>query len=295
MSPKVSVIIATFNAAVHIRKAIDSFLSQTYDSRELIIIDGGSSDDTVSIIKEYQNGTIRWISEPDKGVYDAMNKGMVMATGEWLYFLGADDFFMDESVLEKVFVNDLANTDIVYGDVYSVLLKRNYDGPTNEEKLLFSNLCHQSIFYRKEVFEKAGNYNLEYKLFADWEFNIRCFIQYNFCTKYVPVVIAEYAASGISTLNKDMNFLRNFLFPVNLKYLLEVGDGRLRNIKYYDRWWRLLRSMKTGDSLKDLSNGIPVPRKIIRMQGFQKLIPEKILFVGIFSKALMMVSYLFNR
>lgn len=295
MHPKVSVIIATFNAGKHIRKAIESFLSQTLESKELIIIDGASSDATISIINEYQDKGVCVVSEPDSGVYDAMNKGVGLSKGDWLYFLGADDFFMNEKVLEDVFEKSLDGIDIVYGDVFSVLLNRNYDGPTNKEKLLFSNLCHQSIFYRKEVFDKAGHYNLNYKLFSDWEFNIRCFVEFEFSTKYIPVVIAEYAASGISTVNKDRRFLREFLFPQNLRYLLEIGIGRLNNIKYYDQWWRLLRSMQITDDLRGYANGIPVPEKILKMYSLQKRISHNLLFNGVFSKLLMTLNYLTNR
>ena len=292
---KVTVIIATFNAAPYIRKAIKSFLSQTFVSKELVIIDGGSSDETLSIINEYQDKKFHIISEPDKGVYDAMNKGVQLANGEWIYFLGADDFFMNERVLEQVFENKLEDFDIVYGDVFSVLLNKNYDGPTNKEKLLFSNLCHQSIFYRKEVFETAGLYNLKYKLFADWEFNIRCFIHYDFRTVYIPVVIAEYAASGISTLNKDLDFIRNFLFFENLNHLYEVGIDHLGRIGYYDRWWRLLRSMATNENLQIFARGIAVPELILKMHSFQKKIHQRMLHCGITSKICMALSFIFNR
>lgn len=295
MNPKVSVIIATFNADKYIRKAIESFLSQTLESKELIIVDGASSDATISIANEYLERGVCVVSEADSGVYDAMNKGVSLAKGDWLYFLGADDFFMNEKVLESVFGNDHDDVDILYGDVYSVLLKRNYDGPTNKEKILFSNLCHQSIFYRKEVFVKAGLYNLNYRLFSDWEFNIRCFVEFEFRTKYIPVVIAEYAASGISTVNKDTKFLRGFLFTENLKYLLRNGTERLKKIRYYDQWWRLLRSMQVTDDLRGYANGISVPGKILKMYSFQKRFSHKVLFNGVFSKLLMTLSFLTNR
>lgn len=295
MNPLVSVIVVTYNAAEYIEHAVRSFLEQTYENKELVIIDGDSKDETLQIIEKNQSEKIRWISEPDKGIYDAMNKGIGIAKGEWIYFLGADDYFIDKNVLEKLFGPENKEIEILYGDVYSVLLQRNYDGPTSIEKLLFSNLCHQSIFYRKTVFEKAGLYDLRYKLFSDWEFNVRCFIDFKFITKYVPVVIANYAASGLSTVYGDTLFMQDFLIPKNLKYLQDAGAGRLNNIVYYDRWWRLLRNARLEKNIKFLYANHPLPPKIIKMHSFQRKIPQRVLFMGIFSKIFMGFSYLFAR
>lgn len=293
-NPVVSVILVTYNASQYLERAVRSVLTQALRSVELIIVDGGSTDTTLEIIGRIGDDRLRWISEPDEGIYDAMNKGIKLARGKWLYFLGADDFLMKDTVLEDVFSRELNESDIVYGDVYSVLLKRNYDGPTNPKKLLFSNLCHQSIFYNRTVFEKAGFYDLSYKLFSDWEFNIRCFADLHLVTKYVPVVIAEYSASGLSTVVKDVKFIRNYLFAKNLEDLRLTGIKQLNNIRYYDQWWRLLRSMKTKEDLHQYAGKEKIPRRISKMHSFQKHIPQSILFKGVFSKMLMMMSYVFN-
>lgn len=297
MQPEVSIIVATFNAEKHLEHLIQSFLTQTFALKELVIIDGGSTDRTIDIIRKYEQPGINWTSGPDKGIYDALNKGIQLASGNWLYFIGADDYFKNENVLEDIFKQDLSDIDIIYGDVYSMQLKRNYDGPTNPEKLLFSNLCHQSIFYRRSVFEMLGNYSLNFKLFSDWEFNLRCFLNDQIKTKYTNVVIAVYADSGASTIQKDIHFTRKFLFPFNLKYLEQNGFSKFKNIRYYDRWWRLIRSLKLEEGIKEasgMSNGESIPSVIQNMISFQSKFPRKILTAGIFSKALMSVSYIVN-
>lgn len=298
MHPTVSIIVVTFNAASHIEHVIRSFVAQTYSEKELIIIDGGSTDETISIIKKFQHPEIKWISERDNGIYDAMNKGICLASGDWLYFMGADDYFKNESVLEAVFCEDLSEVDIVYGDVYSIQLKRNYDGPTNTEKLLFSNLCHQSIFYRKSVFERLGNYSLDFKLFSDWEFNLRCFLNPQIQTKYKDLVIAIYADSGASTVEKDLQFNRHFLFPFNLKYLNEHGISKLKSIRFYDRWWRLARSLKLTTGMKEaneFANGENIPPSVKGMIRFQNRLSSKLLNMGVFSKMFMTFSYITFR
>lgn len=295
MQPIVSIIIVTFNAEAHIEQAIQSVLTQSFEEKELIIIDGGSTDSTLLKIKTFDQQLIRWISEPDKGIYDAMNKGIKMAKGDWLYFMGADDYFINNGILEKTL--KAPKVDIIYGNVFSEQLKRKFDGPTNREKLLFSNLCHQSIFYNRAVFEKVGLYSLDYKLYSDWEFNLRCFFNHEIETKYIDLVIAVYAKTGLSSLNSDLYFLRKFLFPMNLKYINDYGLSKLKNIRFYDRWWRLLRSMNLKDGMNDVqrySKTEKIPLQIERIILFQNKIPSKALRKGVLSKFCMFLSYVSN-
>lgn len=298
MDPIVSVLIVSFNAEKFISQAINSFLDQSFSLKELIVVDGASTDGTIEILKNTNNPLVHWTSEPDKGIYDAMNKGISRSSGEWLYFLGADDRFYDNKVLENVFrQQENADIDFLYGDVYSVQLQKNYDGPYSRDKILFSNLCHQSIFYRKVLFDKIGTYNTEYSLFADWDMNIRTFLHPDMKTKYVPITIAVYGATGLSTLNKDLKFLRERLFPINLREFNEGAKKYKWNIKYYDRWWRLIRSLRlneTSINLIDIAQKQSIPPMVRSMYHFQKKIPSKIIFTGIFSKAFMTISYLYS-
>lgn len=190
--------------------ALDSVVQQRYKSFEVIIVDGGSKDQTVSIAKTYldKHPFIKIISEPDKGIYDAMNKGIKFSSGEWLYFMGADDYLYDETVLKSVFeLEDASQFDIIYGNVISPVLGK-YLGEFSASAITRWNICHQAIFYRKKIFEQLGCYNLKYQLWADWEFNLRWFNKKNIRKKYVDIIIACFVPGGFSTEKKiDHDFL----------------------------------------------------------------------------------------
>jgi glycosyltransferase involved in cell wall biosynthesis len=298
MQPKISVIIVVFNGARTLPQAIESVLRQTYKNVELIVVDGGSTDGTLDILRKYESNNFIWKSEPDKGIYDAMNKGIMMAHGEWLHFLGADDTLINDKVLENVFNNEShVGIDFLYGNVYFLSLKKVYDGPFDEDKILFKNICHQSIFYKKFIHEKMGYYNMEYKLFADWDFNIRCFLNSEIKRKYIDVVVANFAEGGLSKDNNDLPFFRNVLFPKNLWSLQRNGIKKLNNVIFYDKWWRLLRSMKLIDKKDNIADNVfneNLPPAISNMFSFQKKIPFSILRIGVFSKFFMLISYCLN-
>jgi glycosyltransferase involved in cell wall biosynthesis len=297
--PLLSIIIVTFNAGKTLQIALDSIFQQSFEDFEIVVVDGNSSDDTVDILEKIKDTRLNWISEPDVGIYDAMNKGINRATGQFLYFLGADDQLKNNKVFEKIFEKGTyEDSDFLYGNVYSELLKRNYDGPFDEEKILFSNICHQAIFYKSSVFEKVGLFDTRYLLFADWELNIRCFENLDMVIKYRDILIADYAGEGVSTLNSDLDFLRNFLFVHNVERLNSKGIRALKNIRYYDRWWRLIRRMKLRDD-KEISDFINskgnIPESIKNIILVQRNYPEKKLNSGIFSKSMMMLNYATER
>lgn len=297
--PFLSIIIVTYNAGKTLQAALDSILLQSFTDFEIVVVDGKSTDHTVNILDDVKDARLRWISEPDEGIYDAMNKAIKKSAGEWLYFLGADDLLKNNRVLQDVFEKGTyENVDFLYGDVYSELLKRNYDGPFDEEKILFSNICHQSIFYRSTVFEVVGFFNTRYPLFADWEMNIRCFENNSINIKYKNIVIADYAGEGASTLNSDLDFLRNFLFVHNIERLNRVGVQSMKKLRYYDRWWRLIRRLKLRDG-KEITNFMNskgnIPEVIKNMILVQENYPEKKLQNGFFSKSTMVLNYTTER
>lgn len=117
--PKVSIVTVTFNAGPLLEKTLGNLQMQDYPNKEIVVVDGKSTDDTIITIKRYaHSGTITtWVSEPDRGIYDAMNKGVGMATGEWVIFMNAGDVFAADDVLRRVFCQPLADADVVYGDV----------------------------------------------------------------------------------------------------------------------------------------------------------------------------------
>lgn len=209
----ITIIIPTYNSAVSLPNALNSILNQTFSSFEILIMDAISKDNTTEIAEGYNDERIRIYSEKDSGIYDAMNKGISLAKGSWLYFLGSDDILFDENVLSKVwqYITDQPEVDVLYGDAYFKHLKTLHYGITSLERLLLdTNLCHQAVFYNRSVFDKLGKYNLKYYLYADWDFNIRCFMHPDFCIKYIKLVISTYNdIGGMSEkfINTDLDFL----------------------------------------------------------------------------------------
>jgi len=289
--PLVSVITVVYNGAATLDATIRSVAAQTFRDLEFVIVDGGSKDATIDIIKKYPDTITRWISEPDKGVYDAMNKGIRLAEGEWLYFLGSDDTFQDSGVLAGFFgdadAGGLAELDLVYGDVLSPSYKGRYDGEFNYEKLLSRNLSHQAAFYKKSLFTRLGDYDQHYRMHADWDFNLRCFSDAAVRTRYTGVLVASFGAEGISA-GHDLAFLRERLIPAKLRWLEQTGIRTLRDLRLYDEWWRFLRNAGFRDHT-------PLPAALQRMLRWQRVLPEKVLKSGVISKCWMFASYLINR
>ncbi len=220
--PKLSVIIPTFNSAKTLVECLESVVQQSYKDIEVWLIDGISIDNTIEIIKNYatQYDFVHWISEKDKGVYDAMNKGIERAKGEWLYFLGSDDVFFDKEVLRRIFINHknvVANSDylyanIIWGDGYV------YNGQTDVLKLYSSNISHQAIFVKKDVFRRTGAFKIEYIICADYYLNMQCFTDDGIKKNYIPIIIANFFANGLSSVANDSFMEKKYvLFEQHLK------------------------------------------------------------------------------
>jgi glycosyltransferase involved in cell wall biosynthesis len=210
--PLISVITPTFNNGAKIAATVASVLSQRKCLYEFLVIDGGSTDDTLAHLHA-QGPALRYLSEPDQGIYDAMNKGIRLTSGEFLYFLGAGDRLLP-GVLEAVAaeIRKLPGQDqtsrptLLYGNVEWSSYSRPYDGRFNRSKLLRRNICHQAIFYQRSVFERLGFYNTRYRSLADWEFNIRCFNDRGIRKRYIPLRIADYEGGGKSIATPDPAF-----------------------------------------------------------------------------------------
>lgn len=182
--PLISVIIAVFNAANTLQRCIDSFVYQNYSFKELIIVDGGSTDGTLDLIKTNHNSINCWISEPDGGVYHALNKGIRMANGEWIIFLGADDYFFDANVLTEAanFIEGLrAHTLIIYGRVMVAdkeennvcLIGKPWTKKNNRFLQIILKMPHQGIFHKKDIFEKHGLFDESLRIIGDNELLLR--------------------------------------------------------------------------------------------------------------------------
>ncbi|WP_205509864.1 glycosyltransferase family 2 protein [Longitalea arenae] len=291
--PLISVITVVYNGARTLEATIESVVTQTYPNIEFIIVDGGSKDETLSIIKKYQSRITRWISEKDEGIYDAMNKGIDMAKGDYLIFMGSDDVFYTKEAVAEVFAQEAAcRADLVYGNVKSDSFQGVYDGRFDLTKLLDHNICHQAIFYRKELFQQLGKYNKKYKALADWEFNIRCFLQPGIRLQFVDQVIAQFGVGGVSAQH-DPQFLRDIIIPEKLR-LLNEKVIRLVWPAQYDGWWRLIRNaaIRTEAEFNACTRQQPVPKALRQMVRFQQGMSPALLQPGIRSKISMMISYI---
>jgi|SRR5450432_253512 len=211
--PFITIITPAYNAARYITECIESVQRQTFSDFQHLILDGLSTDDTVTLVKkcQEQSDTLKLFSEKDEGIYDAMNKGINCSSGEWLYFLGADDILYNENVLENMAAYlRKGDAQIIYGDVFFKNYKKLYDGVFDIEKILKKNLCHQAVFYYHTVFKLNGPYNQKYRTEADYDLNLRCWLGGRVKHQYVPLIIARFAEGGLSSANRDLLFWNDF-------------------------------------------------------------------------------------
>lgn len=178
--PMVSIITVCYNSEAYIEDTIESVFNQTYSNIEYVIIDGDSSDGTLEIIKEYEpkfEGRMQWISEPDEGIYQAMNKGTRLSKGSYVFFLNAGDYFVSNNVI-KCMVNAAIerNGDLVYGDVLlgTDPKKRRNQKLTTKYQLLFRTICHQTILAHRKCLSD-GDFDEEFNWLSDYKWVLRCF------------------------------------------------------------------------------------------------------------------------
>jgi len=195
---KLSIITINYNNKAGLQKTIDSVICQTWKDYEWIIIDGGSTDGSKELIEQYQQYFAYWCSEPDKGVYNAMNKGITKAKGEYLNFMNSGDCFVCDSTLMDVFFKEIS-ADIVAGPVLLSTGRRLYQYQENiVEMLVHGGLCHQSSFIKKILFDNY-KYNEDYHLVSDWIAFVEWLIFERKSFQYIDVNIAIYNTNGMSS------------------------------------------------------------------------------------------------
>ena len=204
---KISIITPTYNSAKTIYRTIDSILSQSCKDIEYIVVDGGSVDGTQDIVLSYKDKiNLKFISEKDNGIYDAMNKGVKMATGSIVGILNSDDFYENNDVLNVV-IKEFENSEIeaVYGDISYFSddinrVTRYWKAGEYKEHKLNNGWCipHPSLFVRKLVYDKYGFFNTDFKIAADYEFILRILKVYKIRTKYIPKIFVRMFDSGES-------------------------------------------------------------------------------------------------
>lgn len=193
--PLVSVIIPVYNRVEQLEAALQSVLSQKDGIAELIVIDGGSTDGTVDVIRKYIDRLAYWVSETDNGIYDAMNKGVKHARGKYLLFLGSDDRLIVR--LDEI-RGDLRDPSTIYYGNYRTEAGPAWDGPYTSWRLAVQTINHQSVFYPVKAFEDGG-YSTKYKISGDWEFNLRCFANKKLRFQYIPCEISFFSREGVSS------------------------------------------------------------------------------------------------
>ena len=210
---KVSIVTAAYNSVKTLEDTIKSVLAQTYADIEFIIVDGASIDGTQQLIRQYEplfGNRMRWISEKDKGIYDAMNKGIRMATGDVIGILNSDDYFTCSDVIERmVAVFDDQSLDAVYGDIHFVrdgkpgMCVRYYSSKLFRPMWLRFGFmpAHPSFYCRRSVYEKAGLYKTDYAIGSDYDMMVRLFMVHKIQTKYLPMDFVTMRTGGASTRN----------------------------------------------------------------------------------------------
>lgn len=234
-APFLSVIIPTFNPGPKLASSLESVRAQNSGEMEIWVLDGASTDGTVPWLAQNAAALgVQWQSQPDRGVYDAMNKGIARAQGEFLYFLGAGDLMRSGAL--QLMVQQMPprgeKLRFVYGDM-ALPEGAIFDGPYTVSKIRIQNIGHQAIFYERGIFDLLGGYDLTYPVFADHVFNMRCFGAAQIAPHYVPCVVADYESGGLSCYG-DEAYLRD----------------RLKNVRRYlgRRQWLLALSTRVMPS-----------------------------------------------
>ncbi|MHA4807440.1 glycosyltransferase family 2 protein [Flavitalea flava] len=224
--PILTIIIPTFNSSATLKATLDSILQQRFERVECWIIDGGSSDTTIALIEKFSaaHSFIKYISEPDKGIYDAMNKGILLAKGDYLYFMGSDDVFYQENVLSGIFsLPDFETYDLIYGNIIFKHSGLKEGEEKNYLKLIrnLENINHQAIFYSRRVFNKIGLYDLNFPIYADFNLNVKCFKEKTLSAKYVDMVICVFNERGASYFQRNRD---SYIHDLHELYVAEYED-----------------------------------------------------------------------
>lgn len=246
----ISVITATYNSGATLRDTLESVLRQNFRDFEHIVVDGGSKDNTLAIMREYEpryGGRLRWVSEPDKGIYDAMNKGIRMATGDVVGILNSDDFYTSNDVLECVAKTmDAPDVDAVYGDIHFVrdgdlsrCVRYYTSRPFHRSWMRFGFMpAHPSFYCRKSIYEKYGAFDLSYKVAADFENLLRLIFVHRIRTRYLHKDFVTMRTGGASTSGLrsheqimhdhlralKQNGIYSNLFFLSLRYPYKIGE-----------------------------------------------------------------------
>ena len=250
---KISIITATYNSGKTVTDTLESVLHQSYNDFEYLIIDGASKDDTMTIVKEYEprfEGRLRYISEPDNGLYDAMNKGINMATGDVVGILNSDDFYTSDDALQ-VIADAFSNNDIdaTYGDIHFVndsdltKMVRYYSSSVFRRSLMRYGMmpAHPSFYCKRDVYERYGSFDTSYRVAADFENLLRLIFVNRIKTQYIPKDFVTMRTGGMSTAGLGS---RTQIMHDHLRAMKQNGvysNVFLLSLRYFYKIYELLR------------------------------------------------------
>ena len=203
---KLSIITINYNNADGLERTIKSVIAQSFGGFEYIVIDGGSTDLSVEIIKKYSAKINYWVSEKDNGIYNAMNKGIKVANGQYCLFLNSGDYLYNDIILEHVF-SQINNEDIIYGDMMIDRGRHKLEYGSQPSKITFdfmvaTTVWHPVSFIKKILFDKYGLYNEDLKIISDYEFFLKTILVEGVSTKYISLAISVFNTSGIGSTNQ---------------------------------------------------------------------------------------------
>ena len=208
---KISIITINLNNADGLNKTINSVISQTYPDIEYIIIDGASTDCSVKKIKASEKSLHYWISEKDNGMYEAMNKGILRSTGDYLLFLNSGDTFLNDVTLQNA-IKEFSSEDIIYGNIQSIagdntFRKELYPDILNLSFFITGAIPHQGMFIKKTAFSIVGLYSEKLKICSDWKFQIDSICKFKCSYKHINQTIANFPGNGISSLPENQSII----------------------------------------------------------------------------------------
>jgi len=261
MPPTISVITVTFNAEKYLEQTIQSVLNQTYKNIEYIIVDGGSTDCSLEIINKYKKHIDHFISEKDEGIADAMNKGVALATGDYILFLHADDYLKSEDVLEKVsdFFNepsDIITCNILFGKKFKLCKPRGFNFWFNFKQGIY----HQGTFCRRQLIERLRGFDTQFRIAMDYDFFLRAY-QSKARLKKIPIVLTIMRDTGISS-RQDWQSLK-YRFDEERRVHQKNCSSLLMKIIYQLYWFLYLPYRKVSYFLKQLTMS-PIDDELVK-------------------------------
>jgi len=259
---KVTIITINYNNGEGLRKTVESVINQTIQDYQYIVIDGGSTDNSTEIIKKYKNHIHYWVSEPDTGIYNAMNKGIEKAEGEYLIMINSGDILVNNDILDTVFKKNNMS-DIIYGDILwnDNQIEYEEEFPENLTFQFFrtNSLGHQATFIRKSVYDRIGLYDENFEIVSDWKFLLTAICKYNVSYEHIPLLISNCGRDGISCDPANFNkisFERNEILKKEFCAYYSDYLHMDEMTSQYDRMSNLffLRVLKKIESLFKVKN-----------------------------------------